>query len=274
MWFLRFHIFDPQEAWNPMPDLHLRLRDTETGEEHHQASIPEADALDLLTNAEISTATLVPWGSNYTFAVALESEEGGDHLGIYKPRRGERPLWDFPTGTLYLREHASYLLSSRLGWNLVPPTVIRQGPHGVGSLQLYIEPNPEREDDYDFWGEKRDEIERMALFDQIANNADRKISHCLVSMHGELWGIDHGLTFNVDPKLRTILWQYVGEPVSPALLDDLTTLAMQESLVRCQLEQHLDPNELDALFARVLAILKTGRFPELNPSRNIPSGWW
>ncbi len=257
-----------------MPDLHLRLHDTETGDEHHQAPIPEADALELLTKAEISTATLVPWGSNYTFAVALEREGDSSHLAIYKPRRGERPLWDFPTGTLYLREHASYLLSRQLGWNIVPPTVIRRGPHGLGSLQLYIEPNPEREDDYEFWGAKRDEIERMALFDQITNNADRKISHCLVSVHGELWGIDHGLTFNVDPKLRTVLWQYVGEPVSPGLLDDLTALVAEESNVRCQFERHLERDELDAFFARVAAILKTGRFPELDPNRNIPSGWW
>ncbi len=257
-----------------MPDLHLRLQDEATGNELIQQSISEQDALELLRTAKITTATLVPWGSNYTFAVALEAENRHDHMGIYKPKRGERPLWDFPSATLYLREHASYLLSKRLGWNIVPPTVVRHGPHGIGSLQLYVEPAVEREEDYEFWGQIRIEIEQLVLFDHITNNADRKISHCLVDTDGKIWGIDHGLTFNVDPKLKTVLWQYVGLPVTPSLLADLGDLRTNEASVRGELASNLTVEELDALFLRIDAILETGMFQELQPDRNIPYGWW
>ena len=234
----------------------------------------EADALELLRSAEITTATLIPWGSNYTFAVALVSARVRDQMGIYKPMRGENPLWDFPTNTLYLREHASYLLSKRLGWDIVPPTVVREGPHGVGSLQLYVEPATEREDDYEFWGQRRIEIERLVLFDHITNNADRKLSHCLVSTNGKIWGIDHGLTFNVDPKLKTVLWQYVGLSIDETLLADLERLRADEMMVREELTPNLAPAELDALYTRISKVLETGRFPKLHPGRNIPHGWW
>ncbi|MGI8482843.1 MAG: SCO1664 family protein [Thermomicrobiales bacterium] len=257
-----------------MPDLHLRLHDEATGDERGQEELSEENALELLRCAEITMATLIPWGSNYTFAVALSSGHFRDQMGIYKPMRGEHPLWDFPTNTLYLREHASYLLSKRLGWDIVPPTVIREGPHGVGSLQLYIEPATEHEDDYEFWGQCRTEIEQLVLFDHITNNADRKLSHCLVSTQGKIWGIDHGLTFNVDPKLKTVLWQYVGMPVNPALLDDLDRLRAAEMPVREELASNLTTDELDALYARITRVLETRQFPRLHPERNIPYGWW
>lgn len=234
----------------------------------------EADALELLCSAEITTATLIPWGSNYTFAVALVSARVRDQMGIYKPMRGENPLWDFPANTLYLREHASYLLSKRLGWDIVPPTVVREGPHGVGTLQLYIEPATEREDDYEFWGRRCIEIERLVLFDHITNNADRKLSHCLVSTNGKIWGIDHGLTFNVDPKLKTVLWQYVGLSIDETLLADLNRLRAAETMVRQELAPNLTSAELDALYTRIGKVLETRRFPKLRPGRNIPYGWW
>jgi len=259
-----------------MPDLHLRLQDDDSGEPIEQAELPEAAALRLLTEAEITAASLVPWGSNYTFAVALEPDEEDErgHLAIYKPRLGERPLWDFPVGTLSQRERASYLLSRRLGWDLVPPTVLRQGPHGIGSVQLYIEPHPDHEDDHRFWGQYRPEIERMVLFDHITNNADRKLAHCLVSASGRLWGIDHGLTFNVEPKLRTVLWQYNERPIDPALLQDLVRLGEEADAVREEFADLLAPEELDALFARAEALVEEGVFPELDPYRNVPYGWW
>ncbi|MGB3305448.1 MAG: SCO1664 family protein [Thermomicrobiales bacterium] len=257
-----------------MPDLHLRLHDEVSGEALPQPEITEDEALHILRAAEITTATLVPWGSNYTFAVALEVEDRQDHMAIYKPMRGERPLWDFPVHTLYLREHAAYLLSKRLGWGIVPPTVVRDGPHGIGSLQLYIEPAAEREEDYEFWGQQRIEIERMVLFDHITNNADRKLSHCLLSVDGRIWGIDHGLTFNTDPKLKTVLWQYVGQPIDADLLRDLQALCADESCVRGELSQHLTTAELDALFDRTRTLLALEHFPQLRPDRNIPYGWW
>ncbi|MGC4191219.1 MAG: hypothetical protein QM589_08630 [Thermomicrobiales bacterium] len=259
-----------------MPDLHLLLQDNDDGTPVAQADLPEEEAIRLLAEAEITAASLVPWGSNYTFAVALEpeDEDARGHLAIYKPRRGERPLWDFPTGTLSYRERASYLLSRRLGWNLVPPTVLRDGPHGSGSVQLYIEPHPDHEDDHRFWGQRRIEIERMALFDHIANNADRKLAHCLISASGRLWGIDHGLTFNIEPKLRTVLWQYNDVPIDPLLLEDLVGLTDEEDAMRAELGELLGREELDAFFARVEALVAVGVFPELDPYRNIPYGWW
>lgn len=259
-----------------MPDLHLRLQDDD--ETHVMASddLSEEDALRLLTEAEITAASLVPWGSNYTFAVALESGGDGepDRLAIYKPRRGERPLWDFPVGTLSLRERASYLLSKRLGWHLVPPTVLRDGPHGIGSVQLYIPPHPDHEDDHRFWGQRRIEIERLVAFDLIANNADRKLAHCLVDTAGRLWGIDHGLTFNVEPKLRTVLWQYNDLPIDTSVLEDLVGLQEAEEEVRNELGALLAPDECDALFLRVDSLVETGVFPELDPYVNVPYGWW
>lgn len=261
-----------------MPDLHLRLQDDNEAlaVTAAQDDLPEDEALRLLTDAEITAASLVPWGSNYTFAVALGSDipDEPDRLAIYKPRRGERPLWDFPVGTLHLRELASYLLSARLGWYLVPPTVLRDGPHGVGSVQLYIAPHPDHEDDHRFWGQRRIEIERMALFDLIANNADRKLAHCLVSTSGRLWGIDHGLTFNVEPKLRTVLWQYNERPIDPALLMDLVALQEDEPALRAEFGALLASEELDALMQRVDALVESGVFPDLDPYVNVPYGWW
>ncbi len=129
-----------------MPDLFLELRDESGGGEQTPAPLPEDDALDLLRNAEFSASRLIPWGSNYSFAVALEAADGRTQLAIYKPRAGEAPLYDFPEGTLYLRELAAYLFSRWAGWDLVPPTVVRDGPHGIGSVQLYVQPDGERQD--------------------------------------------------------------------------------------------------------------------------------
>ncbi|MGC4105464.1 MAG: hypothetical protein QM753_03790 [Thermomicrobiales bacterium] len=259
-----------------MPDLHLRLQDDDGEESYAQTELPEDEALRLLTDAEITAASLVPWGSNYTFAIALETGVEGkrDHMAIYKPRRGERPLWDFPVGTLSHRERAAYLLSKRLGWHLVPPTVLRDGPHGSGSVQLYVEPHPDHEDDHRFWGQRRPEIERMVAFDLITNNADRKLAHCLVSTSGRLWGIDHGLTFNVEPKLRTVLWQYNELPINQAVLEDLVGLTEDADAVRAEFDGLLAPDELDAFFARVDELVDCGVFPELDPYQNVPYGWW
>lgn len=231
-------------------------------------------ALAILREAEITAAKLVPWGSNYTFAVGLGTANGRHCLGIYKPRAGERPLWDFPTGTLYLREYASYLLSDWLGWGLVPPTVVRDGPHGVGSLQLYVEPKDQEIDEASFWGRRILPIERMVMFDHIANNADRKIGHCLVDIEDRIWGIDHGLTFNTDFKLRTVLWQYSGEAISPDVLSDVQRLLCGTPAILAELEEILSPFEVAALLRRTAALVESGRYPALDPHYNVPYGWW
>jgi hypothetical protein len=257
-----------------MPDLHLQFQQEGPVPQAERAPLGDAEAVAMLESAEFVAEKLVPWGSNYTFAVGLTAPEGSDHLGIYKPRRGERPLWDFPTGTLYRREVASYRLSRLLGWDIVPPTVVRNGPHGVGSLQLYVAPVAGNEDDHQFWGQRIEPIEKIVLFDHIANNADRKIGHCLVDHGGRIWGIDHGLTFNVDPKLRTVLWQFNGDPISRPLLDDLRRLDDDGAILVSTLAGHLDRDELDALQFRIAALVDLGCYPELDPHRNIPHGWW
>jgi uncharacterized repeat protein (TIGR03843 family) len=263
-----------------MPDLHLRLEDNHDDDAPHPRTpvLDDAAAIALLDRAEITGETLVPWGSNYTFAVALHEpgEERATHFGIYKPQQGERPLWDFPHDTLYRRERASWLLSDLLGWGVVPPTVIRHGPFGVGSLQLYVEPCEEmgRRAALAFWGRQAPEIERLVLFDLLANNADRKLTHCLRDVHGRIWGIDHGLTFNIVPKLRTVLWQYVGEPVSLELLGDVARAREDEVLVRERFGEVLVEEEIAALIDRMDALLATGCHPRLDPNRNVPYGWW
>lgn len=258
-----------------MPDLHLRIEPDDDDAAVALPPLSEDDALVVMRRATITDAKLIPWGSNYTFAVALEDEEFGDRLAIYKPRRGESPLWDFETGTLYRREHASYLVSRRMGWGLIPPTIVRQGPHGIGSLQLYVEPKTTREqDDHQYWSAKRIEIERMVLFDHIANNADRKLAHCLRGVDDRVWGIDHGLTFNVEPKLRTVLWQFVGQPISAELATDLETFLTLEGNVRAELIGELRVEEIDALIRRVKMLHQAKVYPVLDPASNVPYGWW
>jgi len=257
-----------------MPELHLHLLDSESGEPLPQPLLADDEALALLEAAHITATELVPWGTNYTFAVALEAEGLPGHLAIYKPKRGERPLYDFPHGTLYLRERASYLISRRLGWNLVPPTVIRDGPHGVGSVQIYVASLPERAEDYEFWGQRTIEIERMVLFDHLTNNADRKISHCLVAADGSVRGIDHGLTFNHVPKLRTVLWQFVNRPIHPDLVEDVRALMAARDQVTRELCALLRDEEVHAFWERTAGLLKAGRYPVLDPRRNVPYGWW
>lgn len=259
-----------------MPDLFLELRESGDNEGFTPAPLTEMAALSLLLESEITAAKLIPWGSNYSFAVALETRDGQEQLAVYKPRAGEAPLWDFPEGTLFLREVAAYRLSSALGWGIVPPTVVREGPHGVGSVQIYVQPQVEPAD-WDprlFWGECTLEIERLVLFDHISNNADRKLSHCLLDRQGKVWGIDHGLTFNEEPKMRTALWQFVGQPVSSELMNDLRLLKARESDIRESLGRYLAPNEVTAMFQRVERFIETEHYPHLNPRRNIPYGWW
>lgn len=263
-----------------MPDLHLRLTDEDDETQAVSPGVPIDDdaALAMLGQSEITATKLIPWGSNYTFAVALEGTEGANaatqQLAIYKPRAGEAPLWDFPTGTLYQREHAAYVLSRLLGWRIVPPTIVRGGPHGIGSVQLYIEPMSEHSDDYDFWGRQAEEIERLVVFDMIANNADRKLTHCLVDHTGHVWGIDHGLTFNTEPKLRTVLWQFCDTEISPGLLADLRTLVTRRDVVMSSLCGSLAEDEIAVFFARLEALIALGKHPPLDPRRNVPYGWW
>ncbi len=230
-------------------------------------------AVEFFRRALILDCELVPWGSNYTFSVLLQDpeEEFDETLAVYKPAAGEVPLWDFPDRTLYRREYAAYLVAEALGWHFIPTTIIRDGPHGIGTVQEYIE--PEKHAHYfSFRDDHRDEVMRMAVFDLITNNADRKAAHCLRSVaDGRIWGIDHGLTFNVQPKLRTVIWDFQDEPIDRALLDDLQRLGADQQLAM-KLLRYLDPHEVRAFNTRIERILDTGVFPRLVSRRSIPWG--
>lgn len=187
---------------------------------------------------------------------------------IYKPHQGERPLWDFPDG-LYLREVAAYDLARSLSWDLVPPTVVKHGPFGVGSLQWFVD----ADFDQHYFTLLEDEtthrqLRRMAAFDLIANSTDRKGGHVLVDRHQHLWGIDNGLCLHAEFKLRTVIWDFAGDPLDADLADDLhrflgADLAPEVAAV-------LDPFERDALGARVRALLTEGRLPTDPSGRRFP----
>lgn len=211
----------------------------------------------------------IPWSSNVALLVRLRY--GQDHLtAVYKPRRGERPLWDFPTGTLCQREVAAYELSEILAWELVPPTVFRNGPLGPGAVQRFVPHDPQVH--YLAMNEVPSLVlARIVAFDVIANNADRKSGHVLRDPSGHIWLIDHGLTFHVDWKLRTVVWELEGEPLPPAVRDDLSRLASRmaevSSGVRRRLGRWLASAEIEAIAQRTEGLLSAGRFPRLDRYR-------
>lgn len=238
----------------------------------------QVDILSVLELGDISLKGEFIWGSNYTFLVEVQ-HQGSSLLGVYKPSRGERPLWDFPTASLAKREAAAYLVSEALGWRLVPPTVYRRkGPYGAGSLQLYIEHDPE----YHYFRFTDEDLQRLrpvVVFDLLINNADRKGSHILKDPDGRLWLIDHGVCFHVEDKLRTVIWDFVGEPIPDELLADLRNLAMQLDSAPQQagdlaqmLHRYLSWAEIRALQRRALRIAEAAIFPEPDPHRR-PFPW-
>lgn len=233
------------------------------------------DPFALLERGTIEGIELIPWGSNYTFAALIRGDADACCYAVYKPRRGEVPLRDFPNGTLYRREVAAYAFARHLGWDLVPPTIIREdAPHGVGSLQLYMEPRVDAAGQFDRLREtRRCELQRMALFDLLVNNADRKGGHCLLDVRGNLWGIDHGLTFHQAPKLRTVIWDFTGDPIPADLVEHLRQLRADASRVaamRQELSSLLSEQELEALFTRWDRLLQNPCYPQLDPYRNVP----
>lgn len=239
-----------------------------------RAPFPE-DPFALLERGTIEGIELIPWGSNYTFAALIVAKSGERCYGVYKPRRGEVPLRDFPNGTLYKREVAAYRLSRHLCWHMVPPTVIREeGPHGVGSLQLYVEPRAGAAGHYERLRDShRCDLQRMAIFDLLSNNADRKGGHCLLDIRGQVWGIDHGLTFHHVPKLRTVIWDFCGEPFPSELVKDLYALRHDRKRMAAlerDLKSLVSEQEMDALLQRWDRLLANPGFPDLDPYRNVP----
>jgi uncharacterized repeat protein (TIGR03843 family) len=231
------------------------------------------EVLLLLADGEIVLEGLLPWSSNYTFLVTV-THQGRSVTAVYKPAAGERPLWDFDHASLCRREVAAYVLSRALKWPNVPPTVLRQGPHGPGSVQLFVQADHREHFATLRADNKHDRAWRqIALFDHLANNADRKGGHVLLGQDGRIWAIDHGLTFHHQPKLRTVIWDYAYQPITAELLADLQDLrrrTLSEQRFWQTLGHLLNPDELDALQARLDQLLVLGRFPAPGPNVNVP----
>lgn len=213
---------------------------------------------------------LLPRASNYTFLAEVTS---GDRKAtvVYKPREGEMPLWDFPDGTLCLREIAAYRVASALGWPNVPPTIIREGPHGEGAVQLFVKADP---GEHYFTLRERcpDEFRAVATFDAVVGNGDRKSGHCLLAPDGRIWVVDHGLCFNEAPVLRTVIWDFAGQPVPGSLLEDLGRLEpeLRAGPLRADLLDLLSEREVDATAERAAELVRSGSFPVPGPGRSLP----
>ncbi|MFF5520375.1 SCO1664 family protein [Streptomyces coeruleorubidus] len=255
---------------------------------------PPPDADELLARGELTVRGRIREASNAALYCTV-SRDGQEAACIYKPVAGERPLWDFPDGTLAQREVAAYEVSEATGWGLVPPTVLRDGPYGEGMCQLWVEAAPEAEllalvdgeEPEPGWkaigfaevGEGRtallvhaddERLRRLAVLDAVLNNADRKGGHLLPTGEGRLYGIDHGVTFNVENKLRTLLWGWAGEPLTREAVDVLEGLRKdltEGGALAARLQPLITGAEIDATHARVGALLASGKHPE-------PSGEW
>ncbi len=224
-----------------------------------------------MATGDLEILGLLPRSSNYTFLARAGAGEDAV-LVVYKPRRGEIPLWDFPEGTLCRREVAAYVVARALGWPNVPPTILRDGPEGIGSVQRFMAFDPEAHY-FTLEPERNDDFRRIALFDVVINNADRKGGHCLLGEDGTIWVIDHGVCFSEEPdKLRTVIWEHIGEPIAPALLGDLGRFRdeLEGGEVAAELGALLDPEEITAMRDRAAGILADGRFPEPGPGRPYP----
>ncbi|GAB7107276.1 SCO1664 family protein [Streptomyces phaeofaciens JCM 4814] len=249
---------------------------------------------ELLARGELTVRGRIRDASNAALYCTV-AHDGREAACVYKPVAGERPLWDFPDGTLAQREVAAYEVSRATGWDLVPPTVLREGPYGEGMCQLWIEAAPESEllalvdaqEPEPGWraigfaevGEGRtallvhaddERLRRLAVLDAVINNADRKGGHLLPTADGRLYGIDHGVTFNTENKLRTLLWGWAGEPLTGEAVDVLKGLqgALEASgPLTATLAALVTSAEVAATRARVAALLESGRHPE-------PSGEW
>ncbi|MEU5523175.1 SCO1664 family protein [Streptomyces sp. NPDC047860] len=263
-------------------------------------SVTTADPVaELLARGELTVRGRIREASNAALYCTV-THEGLDAACIYKPVAGERPLWDFPDGTLAAREVAAYEVSEATGWGIVPPTVLRDGPYGEGMCQLWIDTAPgtellalvDGEEPEPGWkaigfaetGEGRpallvhaddERLRRMAVLDAVINNADRKGGHLLPTADGRLYGIDHGVTFNAEDKLRTLLWGWAGEPLSQEALDVLERLRhalTAEGPLTAILTPLITPAEVDATRARVDLLLTTGVHPQ--PGTDWPAIPW
>jgi uncharacterized repeat protein (TIGR03843 family) len=228
----------------------------------------DGDALPILSEADLEPVGYIANASNHTLLVRVGLADSGLHA-IYKPRAGERPLWDFPRGTLCQRETAAFVVSDFLGWGIVPATVLRDGPMGEGSVQLFIDHDPRRH--YFVLAEDprhHEALVRLAAFDLLVNNADRKAGHVMLDPDGRIRGCDHGLTFHVQPKLRTVIWEFCDVDLRPAWCRDLARLSGAladgaQALTRT-LGGLLSEAEIRMLARRAAALRAAGRLPAVD----------
>lgn len=237
-----------------------------SGAESH--GLTSQEVLDILQHGEVEAEHgMMRWSSNYTFLLSINHNQKSV-MSVYKPQKGERPLWDFPDGMLCKREVASFITSQQLGWQIVPPTVLRHGPHGLGSMQFFVDHDPEM-NYFEFGDDKIPQMRRICAFDILVNNADRKGGHCLVDNQGHVWGIDHGITFNSSPKLRTVVWDFAGEAIEPSLLNDVEQLCAAvenpKAPYRQALNDLLTEREIHAFQHRIQNMLKTRKYPQPGP---------
>jgi uncharacterized repeat protein (TIGR03843 family) len=260
--------------------------------------LPEADAIELLSRGRMELEGRLVDASNTTLRAEI-TLDGLTRRCVYKPVRGERPLWDFPDGTLAGREVSAFLVSQATGWGLVPPTVLRDGPLGVGACQLWIDEPDDAESLIGFvpaydvppgWlavASARDEdgdayalahaddprLSRLAVLDAVINNADRKGGHVLYAPGDRIYGVDHGVSFHVENKLRTVLWGWTGKPIPDASLAALAELgARLDGGLGAMLEEHLTISEVQHVRLRVKRLLRAGRFP--TPPQDWPAVPW
>jgi hypothetical protein len=231
------------------------------------------DALQILSEGKLALEGEFLWGSNHTFLVQLTHEKG-TMAAVYKPTRGERPLWDFPTASLARREAAAFLVSEAIGWHFVPPTIYRRAaPFGPGSLQQFIEYDVQHHY-FNFTEEEIQRLRPVVAFDLLINNADRKGSHVAMDAAQKIWLIDHGLCFHVEDKLRTVIWDFIGEPIPAEILLSVNRLvaALQVSSqepdsLTAGLHKLISAGEVRALIRRAQALLAEAHFPTPHPER-------
>ncbi|HEY3523265.1 MAG TPA: SCO1664 family protein [Candidatus Limnocylindrales bacterium] len=238
----------------------------------------EATAAEaLLRDGEVDLVGRIVGSSNGALVATVtrhcpDPEPDLTAAAVYKPIRFERPLVDFPDGTLAAREVASYVLSAASGWRIVPPTVLRDGPAGPGMFQLWIGVD-DTVDRVELALEDDRRLRGMALFDVLANNADRKIGHLLPVQGGHVYGVDHGLTFHVEPKLRTVLWRWRGQRLEPDELERVEALRDElAGALGARLRTLLAPSEVAMTLRRAERLLRSGRFPQ--PDRDRPAIPW
>jgi hypothetical protein len=231
-----------------------------------RAPADDTEALRLLCDGELDLEGRLLDASNVTLVGTIRTGTLAAEA-VYKPVAGERPLWDFPDGTLAGREISAFLVSEATGWRVVPPTVLRDGPFGPGMVQLWVD----GDDDVDLAAfVRRDEpaLRRMAVYDAVVNNADRKGGHIIPMPDGHVYGVDHGICFSIDPKLRTLLWRWAGRSLTAEAVEVLERLADElRGDLGEQLHEHLTRREVRCTQQRVAELLRTGRHPQ-------PSGDW